>query len=577
VIHIRDMFQQQLFDKWGHFGPKRLRILKESWAGLFQEHILEILPVSLLVPFFSDDSGRDTKEFYTTMGVLVLQQMRDLTDDEAVEALAFDDRWHFALDITDDSDKSKYMAPKTLWNYRFIVASEGMETPIFEAITEKLALVYNVDPGMQRIDSVHIRSNMRRLGRVTIFTKTIHNFLKNLRRQHKNIFDLIEPGIIDKYFTEKGLSCFAAIKPSQSQKTLDDVAQDLFALVTRFESNKSVISMNTYKQLKRVLEDQCCVPDASDEDPVHTKPPKEIPSDSLQNPSDPDATYSGHKGQGFQAQVMETYTDTENDEEKSQTLNLITHVELEKASDSDAKALLPAVESAQQQGLGPAEVLADSLYGSDKNVQAAEAKGVDVISPVVSEEKGDVGLSEFYFNAHGHVLSCPMGQKPAKSNKKKEYSQRFNVETCSRCDLLEYCPVKRGKNGYYLRYKEKDVRLAQRRAFERTDEFMDKYRWRAGVEATMSELDRLTGIKHLRVRGFPAVRYSTVLKVAGLNILRAARVQKARKLADKMKGRLILALQNAFKVDLSVIFPEPKPNSCFSITSAHSEVFRVAA
>jgi hypothetical protein len=28
----------------------------------------------------------------------------------------------------------------------------------------------------------------------------------------------------------------------------------------------------------------------------------QIGSDSLQNPSDPDATYSGHKGQGYQVQ-----------------------------------------------------------------------------------------------------------------------------------------------------------------------------------------------------------------------------------------------------------------------------------
>jgi hypothetical protein len=40
--------------------------------------------------------------------------------------------------------------------------------------------------------------------------------------------------------------------------------------------------------------------------PVELKNPKEIVSDSLQNPSDPDATYSGHKGQGYQVQVMET-------------------------------------------------------------------------------------------------------------------------------------------------------------------------------------------------------------------------------------------------------------------------------
>jgi hypothetical protein len=57
---------------------------------------------------------------------------------------------------------------------------------------------------------------------------------------------------------------------------------------------------------------------------------------------------------------------------------------------------------------------------------------------------------------------------------------------------------------------------------------MDTYRWRAGVEATMSELDRPTGIKKLRVRGFGAVRFCAIIKAAELNLLRAARFRRAK-------------------------------------------------
>jgi len=42
---------------------------------------------------------------------------------------------------------------------------------------------------------------------------------------------------------------------------------------------------------------------------VVIKANKDVPSDSLQNPSDPDAGYSGHKGKGFQMQVMEIYSE----------------------------------------------------------------------------------------------------------------------------------------------------------------------------------------------------------------------------------------------------------------------------
>ena len=71
------------------------------------------------------------------------------------------------------------------------------------------------------------------------------------------------------------------------------------------------------------------------------------------------------------------------------------------------------------------------------------------------------------------------------------------------------------------------MRLAKRRKYEQTDEFKERYRWRAGVEATMSEFDRRTGVKHLRVRGLKAVRYCAVLKAIGVNIFRATVVRRA--------------------------------------------------
>jgi len=59
---------------------------------------------------------------------------------------------------------------------------------------------------------------------------------------------------------------------------------------------------------------------------------------------------------GYQLQVMETYTDTEDKQVKSKTLNLVTHVEVEKACDSDAQALISVIESTQKRGLGPDEL-----------------------------------------------------------------------------------------------------------------------------------------------------------------------------------------------------------------------------
>jgi len=374
MIHIKDHKQKDLFDPWGFLGPKRRELLDQSWAGLFQKELLDELPVGDVASFFTDGFGRPTKEMHTVLGALVLQQVHDLTDDETVSQVAFNTQWHYALNITEETDSAKYMCPKTLWNMRSIVVDNALDALVFDRVTDKLAKVFKVNTGNQRIDSVHIKSNMRRLGRIGIFTSSISTFLVNLKRSHKEQFDTVDKGIIEKYLSEKSLECFSMVKPSESAKTLASVSADLFDLLQQFKDHPDIKAMHSYKLLARVLKEQCSVNVSDTKNPVELKRPQDIPSDSLQNPSDPDATYSGHKGQGYQVQVMETYGKDEETREKS--LNLITHVEVEPAHESDANALIPAIESSKERGLAPEELLADSLYGSDENCQEAAKLGV---------------------------------------------------------------------------------------------------------------------------------------------------------------------------------------------------------
>ena len=528
MIHIKDHKQTDIFDPWSYMSPKRRDMLSRSWAGLFKEHLLCELPVNKLAPFFDDAFGRPTKELHTVLGVLILQQSFDFTDDETLNQLAFNIQWHYALNIPEESDEAKYICPKTLWNMRSIIVDNNLDAILFETITDKLALVFKVDTSRQRIDSVHIKSNMRRLGRIGIFAKCICKFLINLKRGHKELFDSVAKSVLDRYLPEKELSCFSMVKPSESSKTLSLVADDLFDLVQQFKEFPQITSMHSYKLMERVLKEQCNLTTSNGKHTVVVKEPKEISSDSLQNPSDPDATYSSHKGQGYQVQIMETYTKAEGEKEKSKTLNLITHVEVEKACQSDAQALLPAIESTQERGLGPEELEADSLYGSDENCEQAKEHGVELIAPTMGATKENkISLSDFEISAKGQIVSCPQGHAPAKVKKKKRNSIGFAFEHCCNCPNLQTCPVKKGKKFYYLRFKNKELRLAKRRVNEQSPEFKDRYRWRAGVEATMSELDRKTGVKNLRVRGFKAVRFCATLKAIGINLFRAAAVRKA--------------------------------------------------
>jgi hypothetical protein len=94
-----------------------------------------------------------------------------------------------------------------------------LDTLLFEQITDTLAKVFKVDTTKQRMDSVHIKSNMRRLGRIGILVRCLHKFLVNLKRQYKELFETLPKELVEKYLSEKAVACFSLVKPSETERT----------------------------------------------------------------------------------------------------------------------------------------------------------------------------------------------------------------------------------------------------------------------------------------------------------------------------------------------------------------------
>ena len=169
MLNVKDHKTIYMFDPFEYLGPKRRQLLNDSWAGIFRDHIRQVLPVGLLAEHYSVNMGRPTNELVSMMGAMLLQHMHDLTDQETVEQFSFNIQWHYALDITSNSDRAAYVCPKSIWNIRSIMTERGLYDAIFDVVGDKLCKVFDVDTSLQRIDSVHIFSNMRHLGRIGIF------------------------------------------------------------------------------------------------------------------------------------------------------------------------------------------------------------------------------------------------------------------------------------------------------------------------------------------------------------------------------------------------------------------------
>jgi len=109
MIHTKDHNQLSFIDPWEHLGPKRRKLLDESWAGIFQKEILPTLPVHKFSRHFCGNNGRSTKELSSVLGVILIQQVLDETDAATIHQFAFNQQWHYALNIWEESDEAAYI------------------------------------------------------------------------------------------------------------------------------------------------------------------------------------------------------------------------------------------------------------------------------------------------------------------------------------------------------------------------------------------------------------------------------------------------------------------------------------
>lgn len=540
MLTLRDHHTGSLFDPWSHLGAKRKRLLERSWAGVFRKYLLEHLPVEEFASHFCEGFGRPSKDLHVACGALILQQLHDLTDRQTVEALAFNITWHYALDIRRETDA--YICERTLRNYRRLVIEQGLDEVLFCTLTDKLIASVGTDTAKQRLDSTAVRSYMRTLTRLGIIVESISKFLRELKRTYPELFEDAGPRLWQQYVDREGEGCFASTRPSESKRRLPEAVVDLYGLVSRFRDTEAA-KLESFAILKRVFEEQCEVAGegagdgtSSKDLSVQVKAPRDIPCDGVLNPADPDASYNAHRGVGYRVQLMETFSDRGDGismgdsssskeeyagERAPSAPDLVTYVSVEKMTDHDGSALAPALEDTTRRGVRPEELLADTHYGSADGVAHAKRKGVDLVAPAMTakgKRQGKLTLEDFKLDDDGCIERCPEGHAPLETQASKTRLQAtFDASICKVCPVRKRC-VAFGKDRY--QYTHDRVQTRKRRLAEAQPAFEDRYRWRAGIEGSISRYKHQMNMNNLRIRGEAAVRYTAMLRALGLNIFR---------------------------------------------------------
>ena len=519
-----DPQQKMLFDPAeGMFSPMAIKWMNTDWPGLFRERILHLMPVTKIAKHFHPTLGCPTKELYAMAGAIFLKEFFNLTINEAVRHFLTDGAWHYALNI---NPTTASMSHASVERYMTLFAEDDTAAEIFHRVTSALIEALELDVSGQRLDSTHLFSDMATFGRSRLMAVAIKRFLTQLKRHDRAGYDDL-PEAFRNHYAPSQSKLFADF--TGGRKLLrQTVAEDLLYLVNRFCDNAAVPNRTSYQAMRRILEEQCIV--SEDKTAVEVK--AKTGGAVMQNPSDPDAGYDGHKGVGYQAQFAET-CGVDNDAQ------LIVGVEVEGAHASDQDALVPMLDQLDEHDRTPETMYGDTAYGRDENVVEAERRGVDLQSPVAGadpQNPDDLTVDDFVIDETTETVErCPAGCEPKSSVRDGESGSTRTVmraSDCGSCAFRSQCPVRLSGGRYVLDHTPRQRRVAARRAEQRCDAFADHYRIRSGGESVNSGLKRRTGMGRLRTRGHPRVRMAVMFRCGGWNIFRALSALKKRGIRD---------------------------------------------
>ncbi|HJZ91554.1 MAG TPA: transposase [Gemmataceae bacterium] len=521
MIHLVDPRQNRLFDPFeGVIPPAGRRIIGEGWQGVFRHVLLEEMPVGQLARHFSQSLGAPTKELYAMAGLVFLADFFGWTADQAVEAYIFRSDVQYALNL----EPGVEVCSRTVERYQKLFRDHDLAAQVFHDVTTRLANELELDIARQRLDSTHVFSHMASFGRTKLMAVALKRFLTQVKRHAPEDYAALPEDFRRRYEPAES-QLFAAAKDAEArQRSRQRAAEDLLWIIEHFAECPEWTGRSTYKALVEIFGQQCEV--SGDAVVVKAK----TGGDRIQNPSDPEATYDAHKGVGYQVQIAEACSPTNE-------VQLITAALPQTACEADGAAVVPMLDQLEGSALLPEEMVADTPYCSDENVQAAAARGVDLVGPIPgrepASEPGALTVDDFAVDERtGQVEACPSGHAPLVVERDQAAGTtriEMAAEICGGCPFRAACPIHPTRDGRYtLEFSAKDHRLAGRRREQETPVFAQRYAPRAGIESTNSGLKNRLGMDRLRVRGRGSVFRVILHKVAGWNVLRAAASKELR-------------------------------------------------
>ena len=502
--------------------PKYLRKnLEKSWATPFNKYIFSNINEERFEVLYSDEVSRPNSPVNVLVGLLILKENFSLSDEELIGSLHFDMRFQFALGTT--SYEKQPVSINTLYNFRTRILDYEKKTgrdlikEEIEALAAHIETEMKLDGKLLRMDSMMISSSCKKLSRIELVYTVNLKLIKVLNKMDPKLV----PEELKCYLEEghKNETIYRTRDKDTATKLEWLLGHSIMLKKACLEYGGQVLQCEAFELLNRLIDEQV---EVNDEGKTIPKDGKDLHSEILQNPSDPDATYrekySGNTG--YVANLVESFNGDS---------GVITHYDFKPNTYSDIKFCEDLIDNLGE--VPEVNVLVDGAYYSYEIDQKAKKQGItlnpgQLVGKTPSQDK--IPYSSFEVDEETQkIVLCPNKEVPQMSYfSKNSHTAKFKNEQCEKCPLREKCPAKKEKKGYSVKFSNKSYSNSKVRDKLQTKEYIKLTNKRAGVEGIPSVIRRRYQVDAMPVRGLLRSKIMFGFKIGAYNFNKLLRYLK---------------------------------------------------
>jgi transposase len=478
--------------------------------------------------------------------VTVLQFAENLTDRQAADAVRgrLDWKYCLGLELTDEGFDFSVLS-----EFRSRLVAAGLELAVFDLLLERLKTAGLVKPGGRaRTDSTHVLGRIRDLNRLELSGESVRAALEALAAAAPGWL----AGVIDVSWQQAYGQRIDNMRLPESESARAGLAvrygRDGYRLLEAVYAVPAppwlrelpavqVLRQVWVQQYYRVIDEHGEKVQRREKGlGRHGLPPGRR---LIASPYDTDARYGEKRGtrwRGYKLHLTETVSDPGADDPatgRRAAPNLITSVATTPAAVTDAEMTEPVHDALAARGLLPAEHIADAGYTSAGLLVAAQQRGLTLLGPLLADHSaqarnGGYTQDAFTIDWDNHQVTCPRGTisrtwtpvRPA-PGRPEAISVQFAAAACRACPVKGNCTTS-ARSGRHLSLHPRQAHeaLAAARAASTTRQWKQRYKTRAGVEGTIHQATRITGIRRARYPGLPKTTLEHAAAAAAINLIR---------------------------------------------------------